>query len=589
MKNKNSETIHVGTNEEIVSIVNKLEQCEGDEITLVVPSEALLLQSVVNLKILKKKAGEFRKAVSIITDDKNGENKNEREVEIGNEKTKDFKNNRGELIGSASTEINAARKKKVKMFDIVKKANKTDGNKKEGEKKTVIENTESEDNIDNKLNAINYKTEIKSAAENELNEKRFSGQNNIRISESKFAGAVEPRASVDFQKTKKRKIILPSISSKIFAVFIFICVATTALIAFFVFQKVNIVIALKTQETDYNFEFIADESVNGIDTIDNKIPAEKIEIVNEETKTYPAMGKRRVTKKASGEITVYNEYSSNPQKIVANTRFLSKDGHLFRINESIIIPGFSRIEGKDVPGEVVVKIYADAPGEEYNIGPSSFHLPGLQGHPKYSSIYARSSQAMSGGIDKDVLYFSESDYITAKNKLIKIIKEKSEQDFLSKVSDNVILLKNTKQESDVKVETSVKIGDIADDFEMTVSMKTSALFVNKDNLESLISEKINSELEENMELVKGNRKYEIGETVKNENGNIVMPIHITQGIVAKINADKIKEEITGKSELELNNYFNNIREIKSVNVEFWPKWVKNVPLSSSKINIEFER
>ena len=119
MENKNKKTIHIKIDEEIISIVNKLKQCEEDKITLLVPSSALLLQSVVNLKILKRKAGELRKNISIITTDENDENK------------------RGELDENTDIENKAVEKKKVKMFDIVRKANKVDDEIKEIKKEEV--------------------------------------------------------------------------------------------------------------------------------------------------------------------------------------------------------------------------------------------------------------------------------------------------------------------------------------------------------------------------------------------------------------------------------------------------------------------
>ena len=561
MKNKNSEIIHIKADEEVILIIEKLRQCEASEITLSIPSNALLLQSVVNLKILKKKAEEFKKNISIITTNGNNENEN-------------------------------AEKRKIKMSDIVRKTDKINLNEKEDLADAVVAGDIENKNDFGKQEINNYNREVENKDEqnNEPDEKNYSEQENVhKINRNEIIGDGKLQADSNFKKIKKQRSLLPSISSKVFAAFIFVCIATTALITFFVFQKVDIVIALKTQETDYNFEFVTDESISEIDAAYSKIPVERIEVVNEETETYSAMGKKHVTEKASGKITVFNEYSSNPQKIVANTRFLSKEGQLFRISESITIPGFSRVEGKDVPGQVTATIFANKAGEGYNIGPSSFTLPGLQGSGKYSSVYARSEQAMSGGIDKDVLYFSESDYITAKDKLVKNIKAKSEQDFLSKISDEVILLENTKEEGEVEVETNVKIGAITDDFQMTVSVKTSALSVNKDNLNELISAKINSELGENMRLVEGSRKYEIGETVKDENNKITMPVYVTQGLVTNIDPNKIKKEIANKNEAELSNYFNNLREVKSANVEFWPSWIKNIPSSWDKINIEFEK
>ena len=610
MENKNNKTIQIEAGEEIVSIVNKLKQCEKDEITLMVPSDALLLQSVVNLKILKKKASELRKNISIITADKNNK---DNKINENNESSESEQkpSAKSEAVDNASSFINGmvvdseqAGKKKVKIFDIVKKTDKVKDNENDDRKEEVV--AKDKDDVESDLNTTNHeikKREIArnplqssaerlrrggKAEENKLNEEQSGEQNNIKINESEAIDAPKLRENAGTKKTKKRIALLPSISSKVFAAFIFICFAITALITFFVFQKVNVIIALEAQKTDYNFEFVTDESISEIDTAYNKIPVERIEVVNEKTESYSTTGKKRMTEKAKGEITVYNEYSSSPQKIVINTRFLSKDGKLFRIAKSITIPGFSRVEGKDVPGGVTATVYADVPGEEYNIGASSFTLPGLQGHPKYSSIYARSTQAMSRGIDKDVLYFSESDYITAKDKLVKIAEEESEQDFLSKISDQVILLENTKEKGDVEVKTNTKVGDITNDFEMTVSMKTSALFINKDNLDNLISAKISSELGKNMELVEGSRNYEIKEIIKDENGNITIPVYATQDLIAKIDVNKIKEEIAGKDESELNNYFNNMREIRSATIEFWPDWVKSAPSSYDKINIKFE-
>ena len=150
MENKNNETIRVEIDEEIISIVNKLRQCEKNEITLLVPSSALLLQSVVNLKILKRKASELRKNISIITIDENDENIENSKMSETKSKTADnapesvssavvdnqisasdnFKDDR-EPDKNTDIENSAMRKKRVKMFDIVRKVNKTDDGKKE--------------------------------------------------------------------------------------------------------------------------------------------------------------------------------------------------------------------------------------------------------------------------------------------------------------------------------------------------------------------------------------------------------------------------------------------------------------------------
>ena len=48
---------------------------------------------------------------------------------------------------------------------------------------------------------------------------------------------------------------------------------------------------------------------------------------------------KEVNQKAQGELTVYNNYSEAPQILIKNTRFQTEDGKIFRIGDSITVPG----------------------------------------------------------------------------------------------------------------------------------------------------------------------------------------------------------------------------------------------------------
>src|SRR3990167_11473072 len=61
----------------------------------------------------------------------------------------------------------------------------------------------------------------------------------------------------------------------------------------------------------------------------------------EDSQVVPAQGVERVEDKASGTITVYNDYSTAPQKLVKNTRFQTPEGLVFRAPAEVIIPGRS--------------------------------------------------------------------------------------------------------------------------------------------------------------------------------------------------------------------------------------------------------
>lgn len=106
-------------------------------------------------------------------------------------------------------------------------------------------------------------------------------------------------------------------------------------------------------------------------------------------------GTEHAESKASGSITVVNDYSTSPVRLVKNTRFQTAAGLIFRVPADVSIPG----KQGTAPGKVSVTVVADSAGDQYNIGPTDrFTLPGLQSTPAmYTGVYAYSSASTTGG------------------------------------------------------------------------------------------------------------------------------------------------------------------------------------------------
>src|SRR3989344_6461800 len=105
------------------------------------------------------------------------------------------------------------------------------------------------------------------------------------------------------------------------------------------------------------------------------------------TTSAPATGTRTVSRQASGLITISNSYSPASQRLIANTRCEAADGKIYRIRDSVTVPGMSG--GKT--GVTRASVYADSPGPEYNrSSATAFTIPGFKGDPRYSKFSARS-------------------------------------------------------------------------------------------------------------------------------------------------------------------------------------------------------
>lgn len=68
------ETIYVDSSDEITSVIERLKASHEPIVALVVPKGAVLVQSIVNLKLAKKAAGDAEKDLILVTSDAIGRN-----------------------------------------------------------------------------------------------------------------------------------------------------------------------------------------------------------------------------------------------------------------------------------------------------------------------------------------------------------------------------------------------------------------------------------------------------------------------------------------------------------------------------------
>lgn len=165
------------------------------------------------------------------------------------------------------------------------------------------------------------------------------------------------------------------------------------------------------------------------------------EIIAEATRKVEATGEEEVIEKATGSIVIHNEYSEEEQRLVKNTRFQAPDGKIFRIPESVVVPGLTRDgSGNVVAGKIKTQVIADEPGKEYNIGPSRFTVPGFEGLPQYSGFYAVSDTSMSGGFNGIKKIVSDEDRNRAERELRDEIKQQLVSQAKAQTTDELIVL-----------------------------------------------------------------------------------------------------------------------------------------------------
>ena len=108
------------------------------------------------------------------------------------------------------------------------------------------------------------------------------------------------------------------------------------------------------------------------------------------------------TSKAKGTIILSNTYGKDSQSLVATTRIASSDGKIFRLTKGVVIPGMTVIGGTQAPGVIEADVIADQAGADYNLpSGTTFSIPGFKGSAKYDKFSAKSKSSFTGGGSSD--------------------------------------------------------------------------------------------------------------------------------------------------------------------------------------------
>lgn len=134
-----------------------------------------------------------------------------------------------------------------------------------------------------------------------------------------------------------------------------------------------------------------------------------------------ASGQVEVKEQAAGMIEIIKT-TPGAERLIKNTRFRSPNGKIYRIEESVVVPGSVKDgSGANVPGTIQAKVFADESGEDYNLDAGTrFNIPGFEEGgftDLYNAIYAENRQPIAGGFSGPQFQIDENELATARQAL----------------------------------------------------------------------------------------------------------------------------------------------------------------------------
>ena len=557
--------LFVQIDEEITSVFGKLEKLPYKEIYLVVPKRAVLLQSVVNLKILKQKLEEIDKTIAIITNDPNGmklalqaELKVFDQWDLGSELTPDQEDrdpNSALVKPIAATQNDVEEslpsrlpKKKASIFEVVR-------------------------DMKHKDKGFSLRSYLSDMKKNRLENQP------IRLSPG------------------KRKWLFS---------FLLASALVLGVVVYVAFPGATIVIEPTADVVSKGLNITLEPTPDSDD--EKSLKSYSVETELETTISHPATGIENQGSNASGTITVYN-VSGGERVLIKETRFQTEEGLVFRLQNEVTVPAGTTGN----PGVLDVTVVADAVdanggavGDRGNIGPSRFFLPGLREDSR-DELYGESTAAMTGGTSQIIARVTEEDLQAAQTKLESELKEivlaDLRKEVLSLGNTNGLNLKlvedtATLQFGTVDVDLPYElVGQEMENFEVTGSITLSGVAYDSDALYELLKAQIVAVETPGKQLISVD-KDSISMSVLESNpssGTYKITAQI-QGVEEyEIDTDleggaelskRIKEHIAGKTVEEAEAYIQNLPEVTKVEIKVWPVWSPTIPSLPDNIKIK---
>ena len=303
---------------------------------------------------------------------------------------------------------------------------------------------------------------------------------------------------------------------------------------------------------------------------------------------FPATGVKSSNAKAMGTIRVYNAYSTSPQTLITSTRFVSDGGKLFRTPQKIVIPGAHYEGGKLVPGEVDATVEAGEPGEDYNIGPSTFSLPALAGTPRYTAFYAKSFESMKGGSKDEKLQVTRADLDNAQKTLTVTALDNCQKSLASSLSlEEYIVLPEALESAVIELNPLAKEGQEVDRFVFQMKARATGLVFKKQDLENFAKNYLLSQVPEGKNLAQNSIAVSfLPKTVDLEKKKITLTAEISGQIYPTIDENRLKEAIKNQRPDEMTSTLRQFPEIEKFQARLWPFWVSRAPLETTGIAIK---
>ncbi len=375
--------------------------------------------------------------------------------------------------------------------------------------------------------------------------------------------------------------ILPKSYRKIAFGFFVASFLVAAFVFYLAWAKVTIIVIPNTQNVAQEFIFSVKEQSGLSALTDQTLVAGKVRMIKVDgSQNFEATGVKAVTSEVLGEVTIVNNYSQ-PQTLIRTTRLVAPDQPnqvLLRLNNTVTVPAGSQLRAQ---------VYPENKDEFSGLKPTKLIIPGLWG-PLQDKIYAEVTNELKPG-GYQVTVVTQEDLQRSESQLKDSLFQKVLTEVNSQLAAEESLWPKLVSAKVNQVSFDVAEGAEVAEFQATMNLEAVVVVFDESQVISLARNKLKAALPAGKQLVNLDPKsfsYNVENYDVATGEASVKASLIGSSVISGVTDLVDQSELGGMTEQEVQSYFSQFSEIKSVEVKFQPAWLKKIPRLQDKVQIE---
>jgi len=548
------EILYFEPTDEVTRAIERIRESKDAQVALVLPQNSLILQSIVNLKLIKRISQQADKQIALVTVDQIGRNL---AGQVG--LTVYGKIEDGKPVGKVLTKIpepvttGAVREKILQ----------------ETEEITTITGIQVHryDKHDPLVQLGSTESEAESAAtKDSFTDLAEIGHEPVVSSEAS-ARSLKPKG-----KRRGRRILI-SIIVLIFGWWYFTSYLSTT----------RILLTVKGQTATIDTPVTAVGNP-GTDQV-------KLLVYTSEqsgTKDAATTGTKNLGNTAKGTASFVNNYSSTSQSIPAGAT-LTINNQSFKLSQAIVIPGAEfAVEGTTVSvknsGRIDGNIEASEPGESYNINGGQMVISGVTTQ-RDNKVFAE-NPVTSGGTTINRKVVAESDLETLRSVLIADLVAKANEDIASQASSDLMPIGELGQTETISYETTAKAGQEADTITATGKVSVRLAGVTKTTLVDFAN--VKATVNRPNQTFAASTDPAISVVSADQTAVLAnLQLKVEGTISAKLDTEELKKQVLGKQESDAERILSEVPLYSKVEFRYAPSFINGrVSRRQNRVSVE---